>query len=136
MRPDAATPTAPDVINHGVLAAAIKKGALDPADGALALRHREEEQHGTYRIAKSPLMASNHWAARIRPISMSNARRVRTTVPSENAARTSLATTYRGELSRPLPSVLDATSGVAARVGSTTVENSRQWIDRRWCDKP
>ena len=68
MRPDAATPTAPEVVDHGVLAAVLKQGAFDPADGALALRHREEEQHGTYRIANSPRIAS---------------------VPSENAAHTS-----------------------------------------------
>jgi hypothetical protein len=45
--------------------------------------------------------------------------------------RVELATTYRGELSRPLPSVLDATAVLAARVGSTTVENQCS-IDRRW----
>jgi len=52
MRPDAATLTAPEVVDHGVLAAVLKQGAFDPADGALALRHREEEQHGTYRIER------------------------------------------------------------------------------------
>ena len=45
MRPDAATPTAPEVVDHGVLAAVLKQGAFDPADGTLALRHGEEEQH-------------------------------------------------------------------------------------------
>ena len=66
MRPDAATPTAPEVVDHGVLAAVLKQGAFDPADGTLALRHGEEEQHGTYRIANSPRIASNHSAATIR----------------------------------------------------------------------
>jgi hypothetical protein len=52
MCPDAATLTAPEVIDHGVLAAVLKQRAFDPADGTLVLKHREEEQHDTYRIER------------------------------------------------------------------------------------
>jgi len=75
MRPDSATPTAPEVIDHGVVAAVFKQRALDPADGAKALRHGEEEQYGTYPMANSPRIASNHRAAATRAVSMLVARR-------------------------------------------------------------
>ena len=121
MRPDAATPTAPEVVDHGVLAAVLKQGALDPADGTQELRHGEEEQHGTYRIANSPWIASNHSAATIRPVSMLDARRVRTTVPSENAARTSTSASSSSSMvqtTSPLKTC-DSPAHLAAHPGSS-----------------